>query len=125
VVNGTEGTVSNQGSEVQQGVIIENAQVDVPNTSVDNEFEQLTLEPALGAEITSSGMVKGLYMYKIGGSYTYGVNLLLLTGNDSSIECYYFCPRKTYSALSIGDSLSVTYQQDSMGNVSVMSISKN
>ena len=69
-------------------------------------------------------MVKGLYMYQIGNSYTYGVNLVIITGNDMYLECYYFCPRKTYNALAIGDSLQITYQQDSMGNVSVVSISK-
>ena len=114
--------VDNEPQVVQQGTIVENV---VPvEAEPDNEFSQLTLEPALGAEVLGTGMVKGLYMYQIGNSYTYGVNLVIITGNDAYIECYYFCPRKTYSALAIGDSLQVTYQQDSMGNVSVVSISK-
>lgn len=81
-------------------------------------------EPNLGAETETSGMVTGMSMYQKDNSYIYCVSILLVIGNDSKLECSYFCPRKTYNAVSIGDSLNVLYQQDSIGNVSVVSISK-
>lgn len=89
-----------------------------------SNFNQLSVEPRLGAEIVVSGIVKGKSMYKVGDSYTYGVRLILVTGNDVNIECTYFCPKKTADALEIGDSLNVSYQCDSAGTVCVVSISR-
>lgn len=88
------------------------------------EFEYLSVEPNLGAEITVSGMVKSKLMYRVGDSYTYGVGLILVTGNGVNVECTYFCPKKTADALGVGDSLNVTYCCDSVGTVCVVSISR-
>ena len=88
------------------------------------EFEHLMVEPNLGAEITVSGIVKGKSMYRVGDSYTYGVRLILVTGNDVDLECTYFCPKKTADALEVGDSLNVIYRCDSVGTVCVVSISR-
>ena len=88
------------------------------------EFEMMSIEPVLGAEVQVSGIVKGISMYRVGNSYTYGINLILVIGNDTNVECTYFCPKKTADALSIGNSLQVKYQADSVGNICVVSISK-
>lgn len=104
-----------------QGEVIEQKEDEVVSKA---EFEHLEVEPMLGAEITVSGMVKGKSMYRVKDSYTYGVNLILITGNDTNLECTYFCPKKTADALNIGDSLNVIYACDSNGNVCVVSISK-
>lgn len=77
----------------------------------------------MGAEVQANGIVKGISMYKVGDSYTYGVNLILVVGNDENLECTYFCPKKTADALGIGMSLVVSYQCDSVGNICVVSIS--
>ena len=91
---------------------------------VTGGLETVSVEPVLGAEVETSGIVSGMSMYRVGSSYTYGVNIILVTGNDANVECSYFCPRNTYSALEVGDSLVVKYQMDSMGNVSISSISR-
>lgn len=94
---------------------------DVP---VSQSFEELAIMPALGEQWTSTGIVSGLYVYKVNNSYTYGVNILIPENNDAYIICTYFCPKKTYDALKLQDSVSVTYQKDTQGNISVYSISK-
>ena len=115
-VNGTQ----TDGTLVQ-GEVVEQK----PDEVVDKaEFELITVEPVLGAEVQVSGMVKGISMYRVGDSYTYGVNLILIIGNDTNVECTYFCPKKTADALSIGTSLAVNYQADSNGNICVVSISR-
>ena len=105
-----EGTIHSVGDE-SEGV-------------VTGGLEVVSVEPVLGAEVETSGIVSGMSMYRVGSSYTYGVNIILVTGNDANVECSYFCPRNTYSALEVGDSLVVKYQMDSMGNVSISSISR-
>lgn len=115
-VNGTQ----TDGTLVQ-GEVVEQKPDEVVNRA---EFELLTVEPVLGAEVQVSGMVKGISMYRVGDSYTYGVNLILIIGNDTNVECTYFCPKKTADALSIGTSLIVNYQADSNGNICVVSISR-
>lgn len=112
---------SSSNNVLIEGTIIESSN---ENPEPNSDFEMVLTEPALGSEISTQGIVTGMYMYKIGNSYTYGVNILIVTGNDANIECSYFCPRRTYSALQIGDALSVIYQMDSQGNISIASISK-
>lgn len=116
----------NNGGDTTEGVLIQGEVVEQkPEEIVSKaEFELLDVEPMLGAEIEVSGMVKGISMYKVGSSYTYGVNLILIVGNDTNLECTYFCPKKTADALSIGTSLVVNYKADSNGNICVVSISR-
>ena len=117
---------SNNLSNTTDGILIQGEVVEQKPDEVVNkaEFELLEVEPMLGAEIEVSGMVKGISMYRVGDSYTYGVNLILIVGNDTNLECTYFCPKKTADALSIGTSLVVSYRADSNGNICVVSISK-
>lgn len=121
--NGNNSTVidGNQGSVVE-GAIVTPEPVTVEEKSEAN-FEVVTQEPVMGAEVQVNGIVKGISMYKVGDSYTYGVNLILVVGNDENLECTYFCPKKTADALGIGMSLVVSYQCDSVGNICVVSIS--
>lgn len=117
------GSESNTGVGVIEGEIVESKEVE-EEVQVSAEFEHLSVEPVMGSEVTVSGIVKGISMYRVGSSYTYGVNLILVVGNDTNIECTYFCPKKTADALDIGTSLNVIYQSDSAGNICVVSISK-
>lgn len=115
VIDGTQGSVV-------EGAIVTPEPVTVEEKSEAN-FEAVTQEPVMGAEVQVNGIVKGISMYKVGDSYTYGVNLILVVGNDENLECTYFCPKKTADALGIGMSLVVSYQCDSVGNICVVSIS--
>lgn len=116
-----EGIGTAENNELVQGEVVEEKEITEEQKA---EFEDLTVEPQLGAEITVTGMVKGKSMYRVYNSYTYGINIVLITGDDNSVECTYFCPKKTADALAIGDSLNVIYTMDSVGNVCVVSISK-
>lgn len=120
-VNNSTVIDGNQGSVVE-GAIVTPEPVTVEEKSEAN-FEAVTQEPVMGAEVQVNGIVKGISMYKVGDSYTYGVNLILVVGNDENLECTYFCPKKTADALGIGMSLVVSYQCDSVGNICVVSIS--
>lgn len=131
-VSGSSAEVSNNVNnstviDGNQGNVVEGAIV-TPEPVVEEEkseanFEVVTQEPVMGAEVQVNGIVKGISMYKVGDSYTYGVNLILVVGNDENLECTYFCPKKTADALGIGMSLVVSYQCDSVGNICVVSIS--
>lgn len=120
-VNSSTVIDGNHGSVVE-GAIVTPEPVTVEEKSEAN-FEAVTQEPVMGAEVQVNGIVKGISMYKVGDSYTYGVNLILVVGNDENLECTYFCPKKTADALGIGMSLVVSYQCDSVGNICVVSIS--
>lgn len=114
---------SNSEVGVIEGEVVESKEVE-ENIRASAEFEHLSIEPVMGSEVTVSGIVKGISMYRVGNSYTYGVNLILVVGNDTNVECTYFCPKKTVDALDIGTSLNVNYQSDSEGNICVVSISR-
>ena len=117
------------GSETQGSISTPIPREELPDGAIvvgredsSNELIEMSVVPAMGAEVKSSGIVKGIHMYKIGNSYVYGVEIVIVTSNDNSVSCQYFCPSKTYNQLSIGTALDVIYQMDSMGNVSIYSI---
>lgn len=124
VSNSVNNSTVNDGSQgnVVDGAIVTPEPVTIEEKSEAN-FEVVSQEPVMGAEVQVNGIVKGISMYKVGDSYTYGVNLILVVGNDENLECTYFCPKKTADALGVGMSLVVSYQCDSVGNICVVSIS--
>ena len=79
--------------------------------------------PAFGNELNSKGIVISKHVYTYEGSYIYGINISVLIG-DTTKTVQYFCPKNTYDALNTTDTLSIVYQQDSSGVVSIVSISK-
>lgn len=81
------------------------------------------VEPALNNPSTTRGIVVGKHSYLYKGSYVYGVSLSILIGDEAK-TVQYFCPKKTYDALKSTDALTVSYQEDSVGTISVISISK-
>jgi hypothetical protein len=99
---------------------VENSQ----NSVVDNNsgLKEVAL-PAFGNELNSKGIVISKHVYSYEGSYIYGINVSVLIG-DTTKTVQYFCPKNTYDALNTTDTLSVVYQQDSSGGVSIVSISK-
>jgi len=99
-------------------------QVSTEVAKEDNSLVEVQ-EPVLGEPITSSGVVSGKSIYYVKDSYLYEVRLILVMGNDQNIFCSYYCPRKTWDALATGDSLKVTYQMDSLGGISITTISNN
>lgn len=86
---------------------------------------QEVAEPVLGELQQTTAMVSSKKVYNINdSSYAYAISLVLLTGENQTTSVEYFCPRKTYDALSTADSVTVQYQVDSNGIISVASVSK-
>lgn len=119
----------NQVSEPQsqQGSASESQNTSNNKTSSSPEGISITevSDPVLSDVIESSGMVssKNIYLSN-GGSYVYSINLLVLQGDDSYATVEYFCPKTTYDAVTTGDTLIVTYQSDSNGNISINSVAR-
>ena len=81
-------------------------------------------EPILCDLYETQGMVVNKSTYTFDNSYVYQVCLALLIG-DEVYNAYYFCPNKTYDALSSMDYVKVEFQLDGDENFSIYSISKN
>lgn len=90
---------------------------------VSNGFSEVA-EPALSPQKEAFGMVIGKHVYQKDGAYIYGVSVSVII-DGQSVTAQYFCPRKSFESLRSGDSLSVVYQTDSAGAVSIFSISKS
>ena len=99
---------------------VENSQNSVAD--INSGLKEVAL-PAFGNELNSKGIVISKHVYSYEGSYIYGINVSVLIG-DTTKTVQYFCPKNTYDALNTTDTLSVVYQQDSSGGVSIVSISK-
>lgn len=79
--------------------------------------------PELSEKLNTNGIVVSKKSYKYEGSYIYGVTVSMLVGEQTK-SVQYFCPKNTYDALSSTDTITVEYQLDSGGNISISSISK-
>lgn len=114
-------------SQSQQGSVSESQNITNNETSGSSEGLSITEvnEPVLSDVIESSGMVssKNIYLSN-GGSYVYSINLLVLQGDDSYATVEYFCPKTSYDAVTTGDTLIVSYQSDSNGNISISSVAR-
>lgn len=92
-------------------------------TDSSNSFIEIG-EPVLGESITVNALVSSKKSYLVDGkSYAYSIGVLLPNEDGYDIVNYY-CPKKTYDAISSGESIKVDYQVDESGKVSINSISK-
>lgn len=93
------------------------------STNSNNSFIEIG-EPVLGESITVNALVSSKKSYLVDGkSYAYSIGILLPNEDGYDIVNYY-CPKKTYDAISSGESIKVDYQVDESGKVSINSISK-
>lgn len=125
--NNTENEPNNKGSvsaPVENSTSGNNASSNENQSPAvkDDGFTEVA-SPELSDVKSAYGMVIGKHIYKKDDAYIYGVSLSVII-NDQSVSALYFCPRKTFNELNSGDSLTVTYQLDSAGAVSIYSISK-
>lgn len=105
--------------------VVSNDEPSKNSSESSQEGFSVVAEPVLGDVYESTGMVSSKQVYKVGDtSYAYAINLVILRDNDNTSMVQYFCPRKTYDALSSGDTLSVQYQLDSSGCISIATISR-
>lgn len=95
----------------------------VSNKGDDSSSLKEVGEPNLTEVVTTSGLVSSKNVYQLDGAYVYGVKIITLQGEEG-LTCKYFCPKKTWDALNVGDTVNISYQMDSVGNTSVVSISK-
>lgn len=82
------------------------------------------VEPVFSKVIKTSGIVSDKNVYMMGNSYVYEIKILMVISDGVNETCSYFCPKKTYDALKTSDTVSVSYQVDNAGNISVSTISK-
>lgn len=125
VSNEVAPTSNEESSMVDSGVNNEttnNSYTGTNSTVSENTLNEVVL-PAFGNSLQSKGIVVSKHSYTYQGSYVYGVSISVLVGENTQ-TVQYFCPKKTYDALSSTDTVTVEYQQDSAGNVSINSISK-
>lgn len=116
-----EGTVSAPPENSTSGNNSDSTDED-SNAGKSDGFTEVA-DPVLSGVTTNYGMVIGKHIYTREGSYIYGVSISIVI-NEKSVMAEYFCPRKTYQELKSGDSLEVSYQVDSNGNISIYSISR-
>lgn len=93
------------------------------NKDTKNDGLEKVEEPSLGElrEVTAAVLSKNVF--KMGKTYGYMIELVVVN-NDKEIELNYFCPRKTYDALVIGDTVMVQYQSSEDGIISIASVSR-
>lgn len=95
------------------------------DNDIEKEFMKEVDEPELGEKGTTSSVVASKQIFTVKDTcYAYLVNLVVLTKNNDAITLQYFCPRKTYDALSKGESVNIEYQRDSDGRISIISVYK-
>lgn len=144
--NQDNSTVSTQNEMNQQSSETEESEKVAPNTdnsldstventpsessvnSSDSESSIKTVEsvPNLGDSKTSSVLVSNKKIYEVGNkSYAYSIGLILPSENDDFNVITYFCSKKTFDGVSMGDSVNIEYQTDAQDVVSVTSISKS
>lgn len=80
-------------------------------------------EPVLSELREVQAAVLSKNVYTLNRSYGYMIELVV-SNNGSDIVLNYFCPRKTYDALSIGDAVKIQYQSDENGVISIASVSR-
>lgn len=122
--NSSENLVKNEDEEViEEEKVTSEAEIE---QGAENKGIGLTevQELALNEEVNATGLVSSKVVYRVDNSYLYEVKIITLKGDNDSITCKYYCPKKTWDALVVGDSVSITYQTDTNGNTSVTSISK-
>lgn len=83
-----------------------------------------TDEPSLGGNNSLNALVSSKKSYLVDGkSYAYSLSIVL-PGKDNYNIVNYYCPKKTYDAISAGDTVKVDYQLDKNGAVSINFISR-
>lgn len=109
--------------------VVEKYEKDVNNTNSGSLHSNSDLglnkveEPVLSELREVNAAVLSKNVYSINRSYGYMIELVVSNkGND--IVLNYFCPRKTYDALAIGDAVKIQYQSDESGVISIASVSR-
>ena len=89
----------------------------------DVSFEKID-EPILKNNEQIEALVAGKDSYILNEkSYAYSISIIFPKEGEYEI-INYFCPKKTYDAVSSGESIKVDYQLDENGKISITSISK-
>lgn len=93
------------------------------NSNTGSGLQQVA-EPSLSAVSEATGMVKSKKIYHIEASYMYCINIAMIAGDDTT-DVYFYCGKKAYDAVYPGQSVKVSYQVDSEGNISVYAVKTN
>lgn len=121
--NGTVDTTKIPENPVVTDAPGSSSPVEVDPKNNENSDGGLTLiaEPSLSKLYEARGIVSSKKVYKVGNSYVYCLNVAMLNG-DGTINIQYFCSRKPYDQVFVGQSFTVQYQIDSENNISIYSL---
>lgn len=91
----------------------------------NGEMQEVPEEPVLGDLQTTAVVVGGKSAYRVDNkSYTYALSFITVDDNDNYSSLKYFCSKKTYDAVSKGDIVTMDFQSDENGIISISSIHK-
>lgn len=109
--------------------VVEESEKDVNVVKTDNLEGSSDLclnkveEPVLSELREVHAAVLSKNVYALNRSYGYMIELVV-SNNGNDIVLNYFCPRKTYDALAVGDAVKIQYQSDENGIISIASVSR-
>lgn len=81
-------------------------------------------EPTLSDVYQATGIVKSKGVYKINNCYLYELQIIMVV-EENNITCSYYCPKNTWDKVNTGVALTVDYQVDTEGCISVNTIAMN
>lgn len=127
-VNKNNLEVSNKNSVNSDDFKSQDNNVDYVKSDSNDDTKNTLLEveePELGDVVSSDALISSKKVYIIGNSYVYSLGILIPKENEEGYNIVsYYCPKKTYSVVNVGESIKVSYQTDNKGLVSIVSISK-
>lgn len=106
-----------QTSQVEEGVE-ENA-----NQGTESGLVKVK-EPTLGEVREVAGAVLSKNVFKMDRTYGYMIEFVVINNSNKEVILNYFCPRKTFDALTIGDPVKIQYQTSEDGTISIASVSR-
>jgi len=123
-----KGDVENSGEKVENKNTASASKKEETSNGGTSESGKLGIEkvdePVLKGINETEALVSGKSSYMLDGkSYVYSIKIILPQGEGFDIIDY-FCPKKTYDAVSSGESIKLDYQVDEEGRISINSISK-
>ena len=130
-----EGNVGEINEKVDDETTVDESEIDkfIENNKdssenpINNENSESLFkvdEPVLGESSETSSLVSGKNVYRVGGTYyTYSLSLIIPDGEEYTIVKY-FCSKRIYDEVSMGETINVIYQRDESGVISITSISR-
>lgn len=124
-----ESDISTVSSESSSTMVEEVSTENIQTTEVKEEVKvqeldniQETVLPELSDIQEATGIVLSKNVYKVKTNYLYELEIIIVVG-ESNVTVSYYCPKNPFDAAESGMAVTVKYQTDAEGNVSIVGIS--